>query len=103
MKSIGIVANVKKELTKDVVQEIIRWAGDNRVDFFMCEELTPLIGHEEKSLSKEKLAETAEVLISLGGDGTMLASARAVGEHHTPILGINLGGVGFLTGIPHRD
>jgi NAD+ kinase len=103
MKSIGIVANVKKELTKDVVQEIIRWAGDNRVDFFICEELTPLIGHKEKSLSKEKLAETAEVLISLGGDGTMLASARAVGEHHTPILGINLGGVGFLTEINSED
>lgn len=103
MKSIGIVANVKKELTKDVVQEIIRWADDNRVDSFICEELTPLIGHKEKSLSKEKLAETAEVLISLGGDGTMLASARAVGEHHTPILGINLGGVGFLTEINSED
>jgi len=103
MKSIGIIANVKKELTKGVVEEIICWVGENGIDFFICEELTPLVGHKEKSLSRAKLGESSEILISLGGDGTMLASARAVGEHQTPILGINLGGVGFLTEINSND
>jgi len=103
MKSIGIIANVRKELTKSVVGEIIRWAGDNKIDFFVCEELIPLVGHKEKSMPKEKLCEVSETLISLGGDGTMLTSARAVGEHDTPILGINLGGVGFLTEINSND
>ncbi len=103
MKSIGIIANVKKELTKGVVEEIIGWAGENEVDVFICEELTPLIGQKEKSLPREKLWETSEVLISLGGDGTMLASARAVGKRQPPILGINLGGVGFLTEINSND
>ena len=77
--------------------------GENGIDFFICEELTPLVGHKEKSLSRAKLGESSEILISLGGDGTMLASARAVGEHQTPILGINLGGVGFLTEINSND
>ena len=103
MKSIGIIANVKKELTKGVVEEIIGWASENKVDVFICEELTPLVGQKEKSLPRSKLWEAGEVLISLGGDGTMLASARAVGEHQTPILGINLGGVGFLTEINSND
>lgn len=103
MKCIGIIANVKKELTKGVVDEIIRWAGENKVDFHVCEELTPLVGHKEKSTPMEKLWEISEALISLGGDGTMLCSARAVGEHGTPILGINLGGVGFLTEINSND
>ena len=103
MKSIGIVANVKKELTKGVVEEIIEWADKNSFDFFICEELTPLVGHEEKSLSRVELGKESDVLISLGGDGTMLASARAVGKHQTPILGINLGGVGFLTEINSND
>lgn len=103
MKSIGIIANVKKELTKGVVEEIIEWADKNGFDFFICEELTPLVGHEEKSLSRVELGKESDVLISLGGDGTMLASARAVGEHQTPILGINLGGVGFLTEINSND
>jgi NAD+ kinase len=103
MKSIGIIANVKKELTKGVVEEIIEWADKNGFDFFICEELTPLVGHGEKSLSGAELGKESDVLISLGGDGTMLASARAVGKHETPILGINLGGVGFLTEINSND
>jgi NAD+ kinase len=103
MKSIGIIANVKKELTKGVVEEIIEWADKNGFDFFICEELTPLVGHGEKSLSGAELGKESDVLISLGGDGTMLASARAVGQHQTPILGINLGGVGFLTEINSND
>ena len=61
------------------------------------------MGHKEKSLTKAELGKVSDVLISLGGDGTMLASARAVGEHQTPILGINLGGVGFLTEINCDD
>ena len=103
MKSIGIIANVRKELTKGVVEEIIAWAGENGFDSFICEELTPLVGHKEKSLSREELGKTSDVLISLGGDGTMLASARAVAQHQTPILGINLGGVGFMTEINSND
>jgi NAD+ kinase len=103
MKSIGIIANVRKELTKAVVEEIIAWAGENGFGSFICEELTPLVGHDEKSLSREELGKTSDVLISLGGDGTMLASARAVGQHQTPILGINLGGVGFMTEINSND
>ena len=103
MKSIGIIANVRKELTKGVVEEIINWADENKIDFFVCEELIPLVGHKEKSIPIGKLWEVSEVLISLGGDGTMLTSARAVGEHDTPILGINLGGVGFLTEMNSND
>jgi NAD+ kinase len=103
MKSIGIIANVKKELTKRAVEEIINWAGQNGFDFLLCEELVSLVGHREKSLSRDKLGEQSDLLMSLGGDGTMLASARAVGQHQTPILGINLGGVGFLTEINCND
>ncbi|MCK4224516.1 MAG: NAD(+)/NADH kinase [candidate division Zixibacteria bacterium] len=103
MKSLGIIANIKKELTKGVVEEIIGWASENKVEVFIGEELTPLIGQKEKFSPREKLWEVSEVLISLGGDGTMLASARAVGEHKIPILGINLGGVGFLTEINSND
>lgn len=103
MKSVGIIANVKKELTQGVVEKVIRWAGESKIEVFICEELIPLIGQEKQSLSREELGQTSEVLISLGGDGTMLASARAVGKHQTPILGINLGGVGFLTEINSGD
>jgi NAD+ kinase len=103
MKSLGIIANIKKPLTKEVVEKIIQWSKHNKVDFFLDEELSALVDHKEKSSPREKLWQLCEMIISLGGDGTMLSSARAVGEHQTPILGINLGGLGFLTEITSND
>jgi NAD+ kinase len=103
MKSIGIIANVKKPQTKQVVEDIVHWAKENKVNFFLDQELSPLVDYTERLSSREKFWQLCDMIISLGGDGTMLASARAVGEHRTPILGINLGGLGFLTEITSND
>ncbi len=103
MKSIGIIANIKKPQTKEVVESIIQWAKQNKVDFFLDQELSALLDYKERLSAREKLWQLCEMIISLGGDGTMLATARAVGEHQIPILGINLGGLGFLTEITSND
>lgn len=103
MKSIGIIANVKKLQVKETISAIINWAEKNKVEFYLGEELVPLIEHKEKAFPREKLPQKAEVIISLGGDGTMLASARAVGTKGNPILGINLKSFGFLTQITTDD
>ncbi|MCJ7507709.1 MAG: NAD(+)/NADH kinase [candidate division Zixibacteria bacterium] len=99
MKSLGIIANVNKESMPEVVQKIIQWCSKNKVDFFLSEEVASLVGHKGKSFAREELWKHSEIVVSLGGDGTMLATARAVGEHQTPILGINVGSLGFLTEI----
>ena len=49
------------------------------------------------------LARQVDLLLVFGGDGTMLRAAREIAGSQTPLLGVNLGGLGFLTGVPSRE
>ena len=54
---------------------------------------------KEETTSREEIIRKADLLIAIGGDGTLLSSARIYGSKELPILGINLGNLGFLTDI----
>jgi NAD+ kinase len=56
-----------------------------------------------RGLDYEALGARAELAVVIGGDGTMLAAARNLVRHRVPLLGVNLGRVGFMTDIGHRD
>tara|TARA_B100000575_G_scaffold286134_1_gene282414 strand:- start:1166 stop:2047 length:882 start_codon:yes stop_codon:yes gene_type:complete len=56
-----------------------------------------------KVYSDSTLVKMADLIIAVGGDGTLLSSARNFGYHGVPVLGINLGNLGFLTDIPPSD
>jgi len=103
MKSIGIVANVKKPKVKQTVNRIVHWAKKNKVAYYLTTDLSRIVGHKEKAFPVEKLPEYSQIIISLGGDGTMLTSARVVEDKGNPILGINLGSIGFLTEITSNN
>lgn len=63
----------------------------------ICADSVKIADHGEIAVSLEELKKQCEVVITLGGDGSMLASARAIGIFGVPILGVNLGKLGFLT------
>ena len=97
--SFGIIANPQKEESKRIIPNLIKWIEARNLSFTLAEGLIPFIGFEEKSCPLSELPNCVEVLIALGGDGTILAAARAIGIAKVPILGVKVGGLGFLADI----
>ena len=93
MTRLGVVGNRRYEGLGDVLATLRRRAPELGMELAFEEELAHLVPDAE--MLRDPLG--IDALISLGGDGTMLRGARFVGERPIPILGVNLGRLGFLT------
>jgi NAD+ kinase len=100
---LGIMGNIKKVALSKVAEELLIYLKKKDVDFILSSDLSKFIKKNKKSKVKvhascplSDLPDNCDVLVVLGGDGTMLVAARTVGAKQTPILGVNLGKLGFL-------
>jgi NAD+ kinase len=97
MKKIGIIAKGNKPEAIQVVKELIGWLKDHKVECVVDAAIAKAVSHP--ALDKQEMAGAVEMVVVLGGDGTLLTAARALHKKQVPILGVNLGGLGFLTEI----
>jgi NAD+ kinase len=99
-KLAGIISKPEKpELTR-VVPELITWLEAHHYEIITDHE-TAIYASGTKAFARTELAgKCPKFVIVLGGDGTLLAAARAVAKACIPILGVNLGTLGFLTEVP---
>jgi len=93
----GLIANLKRKGADKAINSFISWAEKNSHELVLCEELKTFANDKLVVASRNEIAPKVDVLVAMGGDGTILATARAVGKTGTPVLGINLGSLGFLT------
>jgi NAD+ kinase len=104
MERIGIVAKQNHPQALTVVRHLTERLISKGVRVYVEKEIeSPLQLSQPKPMlnfvEPEELASHTELIICLGGDGTLLRVARLVDDHEVPILGVNLGGLGFLTEI----
>src|SRR4030043_2487484 len=104
MKRIGIIAKQNKPEAIPIVRNLVEWFRPKKIEVYMEEGMVkqfhpPLAGPHLNSIGREDIPTKVEMIIVLGGDGTLLSVARLMGDHDVPILGFNLGGLGFLTEI----
>jgi len=96
MNKIGIIAKRNKPAAAQAARTLIAWLQKRGLFVFVDPELREELQTETAPLSHAALPEI-DLVIVLGGDGTLLAAARLIGHNGIPILGVNLGGLGFLT------
>lgn len=101
MNTIHVVCKRQKEDATSLAASIIELIGDN-IDVFVDEESARLLKYNKK-LEVEHVGEGANLIVVLGGDGTLLSVARNLKGRDVPILGVNLGGLGFLTEISPEE
>ena len=100
--TIGIVANISKAKVYEVISILIKTLKENEFDFLLMDlisENKDLIKgkiNKSKFVESDKLCKKSDMIISIGGDGTMLATAYRAQFHNKPVFGINLGKLGFL-------
>ncbi len=95
-KSIGILTKPKFPEVKSTLHNVVSWLRARNIRAILDTTSAGLLS-EQGGIQKTQLAQEADVLLVLGGDGTMLNAARLAGERGIPILGVNMGGLGFLT------
>ncbi len=94
-KRIGVIAKVGRRETLKVVSEMIPWLRDRGYEVMLEHALAEPL--HEQGYTRAEIGDSVDLLIVLGGDGTMLSAARLVAPKDVPILGVNLGGLGFIT------
>ncbi|MGH7164835.1 MAG: NAD(+)/NADH kinase [Nitrospiraceae bacterium] len=96
MKTIGILTKPKFPDVKTILKDLVVWLRERKKDPLFDSTTGALLG-EPATAQKPQLAALSDMVLVLGGDGTMLNAARLVSERAVPILGVNMGGLGFLT------
>ncbi len=99
---LGLLANTSRPGAGAVLAEILNWAKKAGVQVFTSAEATAL-APGGTAVPEEELAQQADAVLALGGDGTILRTARLAGGSQKPILGINTGGLGFLAELSNQN
>jgi NAD+ kinase len=96
--TIGIIAKRNKQEAVDIVAEIAPWLAERGIEPLIDRETAEKAGLSS-TIGPEEIPPRADAMIVLGGDGTLLYAARLMGDREIPILGVNLGSLGFLTDV----
>jgi NAD+ kinase len=102
MKHIGILIKPGFAGARPLLEELVPWLQEHgKVP--LLDPASAQVVRQSQSYRPKEMAALADLLVVLGGDGTMLAGARLLEGRPTPILGVNIGGLGFLTEVTPNE
>src|SRR4051812_17494466 len=102
VNTVGLVLHPQRD-SKIAIEAIIKWASSRDGTVLGLPDEVGRIACSAVAVAAEEMIERADLLVSLGGDGTMLRTMRLAAGPSTPVLGVNLGRLGFLAEIDVSD
>ena len=93
---LGIIGKRNNTEVYSIVRDLVKWLEEKRVEYLVDSELGKNL-KLDNSVKQADIPKHVELVIVFGGDGTFLSVSKQVNEYNIPILGINSGGLGFLT------
>lgn len=97
IESAGIISKPRSERAARIVPELVRWLEERGIALRLDPETA---GYARRTgIERTEVPRGTQLVIVLGGDGTLLSAARAIGGGEIPLFAVNLGGLGFLTAI----
>jgi NAD+ kinase len=98
VSTVGLIPRLAREAAADLAREMVRWLAQRGHTAFVEEE-AGVAG--APAVPGCDIAERSDLLVVLGGDGTLIHAAGLCNQREVPILGVNMGTLGFLTEVPH--
>jgi len=98
MKNIGVFAKIHDPRCKQVAGDLVEWINSKGLSPLVEDQLAQCL-ELKQSVDRFEIAKSADLVVVLGGDGTLISVARLLVGRDVPIVGVNLGSLGFLTEI----
>lgn len=95
--TVGIIVKPHSEVVKDTLEHLLEYLGTKHCSVVLDHSVDGLLN--KTVVSREELGNQCDLVITIGGDGTILNAARSLADKNVPLVGINIGRLGFLADV----